>query len=219
MDTRSSLIKIVLLLFISGNALAIFAQAKITDTRYGVGNPEKEAMTRNSVKSLNPEPLLLDYDVKFYGLDVEVDNRSDLIQGSVTVLVQVQNNPLSTFVLELTGSLEVDLVEVNGAEQSFTQQDEELRITLETPVDTGQYLTAKIYYGGRTGEGMVNEVDNNWGVPVTFTLSEPFYAKDWFPCKENLSDKADSVHVFITTDYGLKGVSQGILTGTTYFPN
>jgi aminopeptidase N len=56
-------------------------------------------------------------------------------------------------------------------------------------------------------------------MPVTFTLSEPFYAKDWFPCKEDLGDKADSVHVFITTEYGLKGVSNGILTGTTYFPN
>jgi len=219
MDTRASLIKIVFLLLISGNALTLFAQANLFDTRHGKGIPEKEAVTGNSVKTMNPEPLLLDYDVKFYGLDVEVDNQSDLIRGSLTILVQVRNNPLSTFVLELTGSLEVDLVEVDGTEQSFTHQDKELRITLETPVDTGQYLTAKIYYGGQTGEGMVNEVDDNWGIPVTFTHSEPFYAKDWFPCKENLEDKADSVHVFITTGYGLKGVSQGILTGTTYFPN
>ena len=92
-------------------------------------------------------------------------------------------------------------------------------IELSTPVDSGSLITTQVFYGGQTGEGMVREVDEDWGVPVTFTLSEPFYAKDWFPCKETLGDKADSVHVYITTDYGLKGVSQGIHTGTTYFPN
>lgn len=219
MDTRIRLISILFSLLISGYTFTLLAQADLSDTWQWEGYSEKEGMTRKSVTTMNPEPLLLDYDVKFYGLDVEVDNQSDQIQGSVTVLVQVQNNPLSTFVLELANSLEVDLVEVNGKEQSFTHQDEELRITLGTPVVQGQYIAATIYYGGQTGEGMVSEVDGNWGVPVTFTLSEPFYAKDWFPCKENLEDKADSVHVFITTDYGLKGVSQGILTGTTYFPN
>ena len=53
----------------------------------------------------------------------------------------------------------------------------------------------------------------------TYTSTEPFYARDWFPCKQDLEDKADSVHVSITTPFHLKGVSQGLLTATTYFPN
>jgi len=116
-------------------------------------------------------------------------------------------------------TLKVDRVLVEGAEMNFTQADDELYIELSTPHDSGSMLTAQVFYGGQTGEGMVTEIDEEWGVPVTFTLSEPFYAKDWFPCKENLGDKADSVHVYITTDYELTGVSQGIHTGTTYFPN
>ncbi len=51
---------------------------------------------------------------KVGGIDVEVDNRSDLIQGNVTILVQVVNDQLPVLVFELTDSLEVDLVEVEG---------------------------------------------------------------------------------------------------------
>jgi len=169
--------------------------------------------------TLNNNPLLEDYDVKFYGLDVKVNNRSDRIQGKTTILVEVQEEALSTLVFELIWTLEVERVLVNGEELSFTQSNNELYIELGSPRPVGSLLSAQVFYGGDTGEGMVTETDDEWGVPVTFTLSEPFYAKDWFPCKENLGDKADSVHVFITTDYGLMGVSQGIHTGTTYFPN
>jgi aminopeptidase N len=167
----------------------------------------------------NDNPLLNQYDVKFYGLDVEVDNQSDRIRGSVTILVEVLADPLSTLVFELTGSLAVERVVVDGVDHSFTHAGEEITIPLSSAREPGSLVSALIEYGGQTGEGMVREIDANWNVPVTYTLSEPFYAKDWFPCKENLGDKADSVHVFITTDYGLTGVSQGIHTGTTYYPN
>ncbi|HYE55515.1 MAG TPA: M1 family aminopeptidase, partial [Chitinophagaceae bacterium] len=36
------------------------------------------------------------------------------------------------------------------------------------------------------------------GVPVIWTLSQPFGAKFWWPCKDGLSDKADSIDIHIT---------------------
>jgi len=50
---------------------------------------------------------------------------------------------------------------------------------------------------------------------VTYTLSEPFFSKFWFPCKQVLEDKADSVYVFVTTDSTLKVGSNGLLTAVT----
>ncbi len=171
------------------------------------------------VDALNDNPLLTGYDVKFYGLDVEADNRSDRIRGSVTVLVEVTTGQLETLVFELTNSLDVESVMIDGEEHSFSRHDHEVIISLNTPGQRGTLISAQIEYGGQTGGGMLMEVDKKWHVPVTFTSSEPFGSKDWFPCKENLADKADSVHVFITTDYDLMAVSQGIHTGTTYYPN
>jgi len=170
-------------------------------------------------KRLNSNPLLEDYDVRFYGLDVEVDNQSDQIRGNTTILVEVRKNAFSTLVFELHHALVVERVVVDGAEMSFTHSDDELYVELSTHRDSGTLISAQVYYGGQSGEGMVMETDDEWGAPVTYTSSEPFYSKDWFPCKQDLTDKADSVYVFITTDYELMGVSNGIHTATTYFPN
>jgi aminopeptidase N len=179
---------------------------------------QQEAIYR-TVKSTNFNPLLDDYDVKFYGLDVYVDNRFDRIRGNTTILVEVSGSSLDTLVFELHHSLSVERVLVDGEEMSFTHAGDELFIDLNTPRVSGSLLSAQVFYGGQTGDGMLMEIDEEWGAQVTYTSSEPFYSKDWFPCKEDLTDKADSVHVFITTDYGLMAVSNGILTATTYFPN
>lgn len=159
------------------------------------------------------------YDVKFYGLEVEVDNRLDDISGNTTILLEVKGASFDTLVLDLYSGLHVDRVLVDGGDKHFTHSGSVLFIELEGFRDPGTLITAQVFYAGDTGEGLVVETDDEWDVPVTFTLSEPFYAKDWFPCKEDLGDKADSVHVFITTDYGLMGVSNGLHTGTTYYPN
>ena len=80
---------------------------------------QQEAIYR-TVKSTSSNPLFNDYDVKFYGLDVYVDNRSDRIRGSTTILVEVRKSAFSTLVFELNHSLSVDRVLVDGEEMSFT---------------------------------------------------------------------------------------------------
>jgi aminopeptidase N len=55
-------------------------------------------------------------------------------------------------------------------------------------------------------------------VPVTngnliWTLSEPYGAKDWWPCKSDLTDKADSVSIDVTVPQGNKVASIGLLQG------
>ncbi len=207
----------LLFLAISGNL--IHAQELLTypfqESRLAA---QQESIYHNANR-VDANPLMADYDVKFYGLDVEVDNRSDQIQGSVTILVHVSGWSLDTLVFELNNSLSVDRVEVDGEEMEFTHAQDELYIYLNTNYDIGSRVSTQIFYGGQTGGGMVMETDDEWGAPVTYTSSEPFYSRDWFPCKQELSDKADSVYVFITTDYGLMAVSNGIHTGTTYFPD
>jgi aminopeptidase N len=47
---------------------------------------------------------------------------------------------------------------------------------------------------------------------VTWSLSEPFHAYEWFPCKQVLTDKADSSDVWVTTTNPNKVGSNGVLT-------
>lgn len=196
-----------------------FAQIPLTGEYEGKPIIDLPFKAQKSLAVVNTNPLLRDYDVKFYGLDISAGDRSDHIQGNVTMLAQVRNNPLSNLVVELHNGLVVERVLVNEEEKQFSHVGDEINISLGIPLDTGAMVISQIYYGGQTGRGMVTETDEEWDIPVTYTSSEPFFSKDWFPCKMDLEDKADSVHVFVTTDYGQKAVSNGILTGTSYFPN
>ena len=49
------------------------------------------------------------------------------------------------------------------------------------------------------------------GTPVIWTLSEPYGASDWWPCKNSLTDKADSIDIFVTTPAEYKAASNGLL--------
>ncbi|MGD0037840.1 MAG: M1 family aminopeptidase, partial [Bacteroidota bacterium] len=53
--------------------------------------------------------------------------------------------------------------------------------------------------------------DSHSGVPWVHSLSEPYGAKDWWPCKNDPSDKADSADIIITCDSNLKAGSEGTL--------
>ncbi len=44
------------------------------------------------------------------------------------------------------------------------------------------------------------EFDSHEGVPWVYTLSEPLGARDWWPCKNGQSDKADSADIVVTCD-------------------
>ncbi len=59
---------------------------------------------------------------------------------------------------------------------------------------------------------MTNDNSPSWGNQVTWSLSEPYSAFEWFPCKQSLKDKADSVAVNITVPSACKAGSNGVLT-------
>ncbi len=61
-----------------------------------------------------------------------------------------------------------------------------------------------------------------WGRPtsartqkVLWTLSEPYGARDWFPCHQDLNDKIDSCDIFITAQVGNRASSNGVLARGT----
>jgi aminopeptidase N len=60
---------------------------------------------------------------------------------------------------------------------------------------------------------------------VLWTLSEPYGARDWWPCKQDLNDKIEAIDVYLTTPSQYVAVSNGVeqsqvvngLTKTTHF--
>ncbi len=159
-----------------------------------------------------------DYDVSFYLIDIEVTNTSTYISGNVSIDAEAVV-VLDTFAFELIAEQTIDQIYVEGVEYTSWTRDGDNVLVPVNAIDAGTTFTAQIYYHGAPPSGgffsgVSTAHANAWNQDVTWTLSEPFAAKDWFPVKQDLEDKADSVWVFLTTDSANMATSQGILTST-----
>ncbi len=165
-----------------------------------------------------------DYDVKFYKIDIEADNTTTDVKGCAEVTAEVMVSGLKQFTLELAEAIHVDSVWMNHQKVSFRRDGDYLHAICPAPLQVGALCDVKVFYAAVDikADGFFsaisNRADNSWNVPVTWTLSEPTNAKNWFPCKQYLPDKADSAHIFITVPQGLKAGAPGVLTAITPMP-
>jgi aminopeptidase N len=101
----------------------------------------------------------------------------------------------------------------------FTRMDNQLIVSPATELSIQQMFLVTVFYSGlgvqdKWISGIYSTRQDAWNKRITWTLSEPFAALNWFPCKQVLSDKADSAYVFLTTDRSLKAGSNGRLENT-----
>lgn len=161
------------------------------------------------------DPRLFHYDVGFYFLNLEMDNSSVDVAGNVRIDLNLLSEYNDELVFDLKSDMIVDSVKVNDALCSFTSVDDQVVInyTHSSDFNDDYMVSAIIYYHGTPSDGMFNQYD--WYstniYQFTYSLSEPYSAKYWFPCKQVLSDKADSSYVYVTIPDNLKVGSNGIL--------
>jgi len=164
---------------------------------------------------------MANYDVKFYHIDLSVTNTSTTLSGNTTIKVQSKVPSLSLIVLQLTSQLTVSAVDINGQAATFNRSGNELRITPATPIAQDGYATVKITYAGTpTGlAGIQSTTASSWNQRILWTLSESYHAYEWFPVKQDLTDKADSAYIWLTVPSTLTAASNGLLTKTTNMGN
>ncbi|RLD24203.1 MAG: hypothetical protein DRI70_08495 [Bacteroidetes bacterium] len=170
------------------------------------------------------ERWLSAYDVKFYDLELSVSNTSTVISGSASILLEAVRE-MDTLVLELQDALEVTNIEIsaNGDFQEFTALtnyqhiDDAIFIPLEKTRSEGEQYFIRIEYHGNAGQnrgffaGIKTATDNSYNFEVTYTLSEPHNARDWFPVKQVLTDKIDSAWISLRCADHLMAASNGLL--------
>ncbi len=166
----------------------------------------------------------MDFDVKHYRIDLEVSDTSSFIRGNVCILSRAGENPLDSICLELSAFMEVDSVFLDSAAvYGIHHESDFLFVDPPGEIAPGTLFSTRIHYHGKGNEagargGLSNRLDDRYNARVTYSLSEPFYARDWFPCKQDLNDKADSVSIFITTSGELMAGSNGMLENVVDLP-
>jgi aminopeptidase N len=205
-------------LILTGLLLSLFAEAQVTHS-CPVHLPENGGYEN----PLNAKWLSA-YDVKYCELQLEVSNTTTVISGTATLLMEAVRE-MDTVVLELQDALEVLSVELGegigdpGAVPvtQFSHADDAVFIPLDRSYNQGEMLAVQVEYQGEAGQnrgffaGITSKVDPIYGFEVTYTLSEPMNAKDWFPVKQVLGDQIDSVDMYIECNNNLMAGSNGTL--------
>ncbi|WCM40986.1 T9SS type A sorting domain-containing protein [Flavobacterium sp. CBA20B-1] len=169
---------------------------------------EKQAAEKRLAFKQNPNTF--NYDVKHHTLAFTVDPTQYYISGTVTTQF-VANQNLQTIVFDLSHALTVSAVTQGTQTAAFSQANNELVIQLPQTVAAGTQGEVKITYEGvppTNNEAFTQSYHNN--TPIIWTLSEPFGAKDWWPCKQSLNDKVDSIDVYITAPEAMVAVTNGV---------
>ncbi len=198
---------ILLLLF---SISFVFAQNDNNEFEKMVNSEMKSA---SNLMSVQVNPNTQNYDITYHRLDFTVDPAVYFISGKVTTTYTALAN-MSTITFDKANELNVSSVKKNGANLVFTSNgNNELIITLPSTQTTGVSATLEITYSGMPPvngfDAFTTQVRSN-GSNTLYTLSEPFGARDWWPCKQDLNDKINSIDVYITAPSQYVSVSNGI---------
>ncbi|MGB5461945.1 MAG: M1 family aminopeptidase [Aureibaculum sp.] len=173
-----------------------------------------EAETKAAHKIINYKANIntSNYDLTYHRFDWNIDPAVAFISGNVTSTFTAKED-LSEVTFDLADNMTVSGVTQNGTALTYSQNaNDELIITLAQMLLQGQSTTVVITYSGNpisSGFGSFEQTTHN-GAPIIWTLSEPYGAKGWWPCKQDLNDKIDAIDVYITTPQQYVAVSNGL---------
>ncbi len=154
------------------------------------------------------------YDVTFYDLNLDLNPTARILTGSVSISARVTGGTLLSAEFHLKDNMLVTAVRSDGGAVPFTHVGNLLDVTLERSYVQGEIFTVTVDYSGNPSGDYFG-----WslygGEPLVWSLSEPYGAREWWPCKDLNTDKADSVDINVTVPDPLVVASNGLLAGTS----
>lgn len=179
----------------------------------------KSAARSNKSNTFTRDQILLTekYDAQHYFIDISMSNAATDVAGTSTLTAKARVN-LDTALLELHQNLSISAIRVDGNPVQYSRRGSGLYVPVNKTAN--QTFKIAIDYAGTPptaasnplgGGGMTNATSQRWGNKVTWSLSEPFSAFEWFPVKQSLRDKLDSCRVHLTVPTACKGGSNGVL--------
>lgn len=173
----------------------------------------QEAKSHEKLIKARNNKLGDNYDLYYHRMNWYIDPSVNQISGYVCSYFAATSS-MSQMEFELNQIMTVDSIIYHNSNLSFTHANNIILINLPSTITPWSQDSIFIYYHGTppqgVGFGSFIQDDHN-GAPIIWTLSEPFGAPDWWPCKNSLSDKIDSIDVYITTPNAYRAASNGLL--------
>lgn len=206
----------LLLLLLPFSAAAQDDSTRCKQWTDNIADLERQAQERKAMQGYYKTTASEEIDVTYYRCAWNIDPGVRAISGQVTVCFRYKSDAASV-TLDLSDALTVDSILHQGHKVPFSHSSNILTATLGSTYPAGNPDSIQVVYHGEpanSGLGSFTKtsrfVSTTKQVPIIWTLSEPYGAMDWWPCKNSLGDKADSLDVSITTPAAYKGVSNGL---------
>ena len=155
------------------------------------------------------------FKVSYYRCNWNIDPAIRFISGSVTSYFTI-TAATSQVTYDLTNKLFVDSIIFHDEKIAYSQTaSNTLIINFPSTLLQNHKDSLAVFYHGMPADDSVFEgsfvqsTHNN--VPIVWTLSEPYGAAAWWPCRNGLDDKADSIDIYITHPSQYKASSNGVL--------
>lgn len=175
---------------------------------------ELEMHQHGEIANLRTNMLTQDYDLKYHRLEWQVDPAVHFISGTITTYFVPRSDEFDQINFDFEDNMTINSVLYHGQSLSYEFTDgDNLRIDLPETINFGTLDSISIDYEGIPASGGFGSfaTDTHDGSPILWTLSEPYGAKAWWPCKQDLTDKIDSIDIFVTTPQVNKVGTNGVL--------
>lgn len=200
--------------------LLTFASQLLRAQEVVFGNFEKNmAQTEKSIFNIkeNAKSINYGYDIKYERIYIKASIDSLYLSGDITFYFISRSNSLDSILFDLSDNLIVDSIKYSNSFLSFIHTNDIINVYLSTSLTYGNQDSLRIYYHGYPdtiagGSSISSSLHGPGNTPIIATLSEPFGAKYWMPCKQDLNDKIDSIDFYIQHPLGYRAASNGMLT-------
>jgi aminopeptidase N len=170
-----------------------------------------------------PDPRQELFDVEHYDIDLVVDLAGESLMGSVTITFSGIDQSVNEIVLNFLDTMTITEVLWLGffnMNLDYVRENEDLvSIDLPFSVPTWWQSQVTVYFEGSPQPDGIYGFrfsQTPGGAPIAASLSQPWSARSWWPCKDDPRDKATftaTLHV----PAGVTAVSNGYL-GTSQNP-
>ncbi len=208
---KIGLLKIVLLVLLINNNVS--GQVEINS------NEEQkffETEIGNHSRILNyfSDPRANNINIYYTRLTITLDPDTLYVKGNVSTSF-VANRITDTLFFDLEGSLQVDSVLYHNSNVNFSQSiNNSIWIKLPQQILTDAFDSVVIFYQGvpiGDGFGGFDKGIHDTDKYCLFNSSEPYTSRHWWPCKQSLTDKIDSIDIIIQHPDGYIAASNGLL--------
>ena len=206
---------IFIIILLNSSIIAPAQEKRPIQDKVHLQNREKQLF-----KGLHKTPQAIitnNYDLKYHRFFWFIDPAQRYISGSVTSYFVATSEVINSIQFQLNNSLSADSALFKGHITKIDHTGDVITIPLNPAVSFGMLDSVTVFYHGVPGMSGFGSFENyvHNGAPSMWTLSEPYGASDWWPSKNDLTDKIDSVDIYVVMPKGNHAASNGILVSET----